>query len=94
MSTSGCEVGVEGKLAGAWAAVVGAPTVEVAAWTLRTELLREATGTGAGEKQGGGEPTHMGDGDDLGQEGCCRKVVEVLGGVGMSEVGGAVAVTE
>ena len=48
MPTSGCELGGEGKPAGAWVAVVGRPAVEVIDATLISELLREGTGMGVG----------------------------------------------
>lgn len=73
MSISGCEVGVEGKPAGAWAAVVGGPAVEVAAWTPRTELLREPLGQGqVRNKEGEKLPTWV-MGPTLGRKAAARR---------------------
>lgn len=70
MPTSGCELGGEGKPAGAWVAVVGQPAVEVIDAMMISELLREGTGTGVGKKRGAGESVPMGDEELIGHKGC------------------------
>ena len=83
-TTAGFEIGLEVKVDD-FAAMVEEVGLEVPGRTATTELPVERPGRGVLRKRGG-ESTHIGVGDSFAQEGGCKEV-EVLEGVGRSEVG-------